>query len=134
MHGADQEIRHKNKVIFYGQADDQELNWLYQNAIALVMPSLMEGFGLPALEAMACGCLVLASDIPSLREVCGQAAIYFDPFKTKEIHQKMTNVLFSQDKKFLENKIKTGSQRAKNFSWQKMAEQTSRVYESCFSL
>ncbi|MEK9149094.1 MAG: glycosyltransferase, partial [Candidatus Desantisbacteria bacterium] len=50
---------------------------------------LMEGFGLPALEAMACGCLVLASDIPAFREVCGDAAIYFDPLNVEEISEKI---------------------------------------------
>ena len=55
------------KIIFYGRASDEELGVLYENAIAVVVPSLMEGFGLPALEAMANKCLVLASSIPSLK-------------------------------------------------------------------
>ena len=76
-------------VIFMQNVTDEELSGLYQNALALVLPSLMEGFGLTALEAMANKCLVLASDIPSLREVCGDAAIYFDPNKLEDIVETM---------------------------------------------
>src|SRR3989344_5402766 len=70
-----QSLRLSDKVIFLQNVSDKELSNLYQNALALIMPSLMEGFGLPALEAMANNCLVLASNIPSLKEVCGDAAL-----------------------------------------------------------
>lgn len=122
-----------NQVIFYGEANDQELSWLYQNAIALVLPSLMEGFGLPALEAMACGSLVLASDIPALKEVCGEVAIYFKPEKIEEIIDALYKAMnVSAKSKYQRREL--AKERAKLFSWQKMAEQTLRVYESCFSL
>ena len=124
----------RNEVVFYGQADDKELSWLYQNAIALILPSLMEGFGLTALEAMACGCLVLASDIPALREVCGEAAIYFDPYNVQEMEGKMEDVLTHDDKEQYQRRIREGKERAKMFSWKKMAEETLKVYENCFSI
>ena len=120
-----------NQVIFYGEANDQELSWLYQNAIALVLPSLMEGFGLPALEAMACGSLVLASDIPALKEVCGETAVYFDPYNVEEMEDKMSHVLTRDDKGQYQRRIREGKERAKMFSWKKMAEQTLKVYENC---
>jgi len=56
---------------------DEELSSLYRNAVALINPSLMEGFGLPCLEAMANKCLVLVSEIPAFEEICADAAIYF---------------------------------------------------------
>jgi len=120
----------ENDVIFYGEANDQELQWLYQNAIALIFPSLMEGFGLPALEAMACECLVLASNIPALKEVCGEAAVYFNPHKIEEIKEQINKVSINSNTRQYQEKIKKGKERAKMFSWQKMAEETLHVYNS----
>ena len=121
------------KIIFMQNVKDQELVSLYRNAIALMMPSLMEGFGLPALEAMANGCLVLASDIPSLKEVCGDAAIYFDPDSVYDIAEKMKEA-YSDNTYYYSDKKEKGLERMKNFSWKKMAEKTLKVYESCISL
>jgi len=121
----------EKSVLFYGEVSDEELSALYKNALALVIPSLMEGFGLPALEAMANKCLVLASDIPALREVCVDAAIYFNPSKTEEIAQKMTSVLHSNDTYHYSDKIKKGFRKARMFSWEKMARETLTVYENC---
>ncbi|HML29558.1 MAG TPA: glycosyltransferase, partial [Hyphomicrobium sp.] len=67
-------------VHFTGQISDAELIDWVQHAVALVIPSFYEGFGIPPLEAMAVGCPVAVADIPALRETCGDAAIYFDPF------------------------------------------------------
>ncbi len=122
------------KIIrFTGEANDEELADLYLNALGLVMPSLMEGFGLPALEAMANKCLVLASDIPSLREICGEAAVYFDPYNIGDMAEKLRKVRHdNQD--YYNDKKKRGIERAKLFSWQKMARQTLKIYESCVSL
>jgi glycosyltransferase involved in cell wall biosynthesis len=121
------------KVIFVQNVSDQELVNLYRNAIALIMPSLMEGFGLPALEAMANKCLVLASDIPSLKEVCADTAIYFDPYNVNDIMQKMKEV-YSNDMYYYSGKKEKGLERVKNFSWEKTARETLKVYESCISL
>jgi len=120
-------------VSFFQDIGDKELSGLYQNAKALILPSLMEGFGLPALEAMANNCLVLASDIPSLKEVCGDAAIYFDPYNASNIMEKMKEV-YSNDAYYYSDKKKKGLERVKNFSWKKTAEKTLKVYESCISL
>jgi glycosyltransferase involved in cell wall biosynthesis len=73
---------HLNKpdnVIMPGRLSDEEILALYRNAVALVFPSLYEGFGIPPLEAMTLGCPVLASRIPPIEEVCGDSALYFDP-------------------------------------------------------
>lgn len=116
-------------VIFYGEAHDEELSALYKNAKALVLPSLMEGFGLPAVEAMANKCLVVCSEIPALREVCGEAAIYFNPYDVNDIRNKM-EVIYSNDLDRYSENVERGLKRVKIFSWQEMAKQTLKIYES----
>lgn len=122
----------EKSVLFYGEAADEELLALYKNALALIIASLMEGFGLPALEAMANGCLVLASDTPSLKEVCKDAAIYFDPYNVEDIAKKM-KIIYSNDINHYSDILEKGLKRAKMFSWKKMAVQTLKVYENCSS-
>lgn len=119
-------------VIFKHDVSDEELVSLYRHAIGLVQPSLMEGFGLPALEAMANNCVVLASDIPSLKEICQESAIYFDPMHIEAIAETMKKVYF-YPKEF--SKLHAiGLERVKQFSWQKMAKETLAVYENSVSL
>ncbi|KKQ29636.1 MAG: Glycosyl transferase group 1 [Candidatus Levybacteria bacterium GW2011_GWA2_37_36] len=130
-----QSLRLSDKVIFLQNVSDKELSNLYQNALALIMPSLMEGFGLPALEAMANNCLVLASNIPSLKEVCGDAALYFNPLSINELADKLSMIaIHNTEYKELEEIRKRGIERARKFSWQKMARETLKVYESCVGL
>ncbi|OGH14363.1 MAG: hypothetical protein A2687_01920 [Candidatus Levybacteria bacterium RIFCSPHIGHO2_01_FULL_38_26] len=117
----------EKSVLFLGEVSDEELMILYKNARVLVMPSLMEGFGLPAVEAMANKCLVLASDIPTFREICGGVGVYFDPKNSEEIAKNLIPVLDSGDK--YRDKIEKGFERVKMFSWEKMAKETLRVYE-----
>lgn len=126
------ELKLIEDVVFLQNINDEELSNLYKNALALVMPSLMEGFGLPALEAMANNCLVLASNIPSLKEICQNAAVYFDPHSIDNIAEKMNEVYINEN---LYNDKKTGGlRRSMEFSWKKMAEETLKIYESCVSL
>lgn len=117
----------EKNILFFGEATDEELSKLYRNALALIMPSLMEGFGLPALEAMENRCLVLASDTAALKETCGDAAIYFDPYDIKDIAQKMRDV-YLNNIYHLSEKIEKGLARTKLFSWEKMAKETLNVY------
>jgi len=120
----------EKSVKFLGEVSDEELASLYKNARCFVMPSLMEGFGLPVLEAMANKCLVLASDIPAVREICGDAAIYFNPYDNEDIASKM-KALYSNDTYHYSDKIKKGFRKARMFSWEKMARETLTVYENC---
>lgn len=127
----DEEIKAKGleKMIrFLGEVNDNELAGLYQNALALVTPSLMEGFGLPGLEAMSQQCLVLASDIPVYKEIYQDACLYFQPTSIEAIHATILKVL---DKKedFASLRSK-GLDRFRSFSWKRMAKQTQDVYES----
>ncbi len=117
----------EDDIIFYGLASDKDLSFLYKNAICLVMPSLMEGFGLPIVEAMVNKCLVVCSDIPSLREIAKGNAIYFSPKNELEISNALKKAYSKDfDKEIIENAFKL----SKEFSWEKMAKETLRVYES----
>lgn len=119
-------------VKFLGEVSDEQLSILYRNALAFIIPSLMEGFGLPALEAMANRCLVLASDIPSLKETCGNGALYFNPLNIDELSEKLGMVaIHTTVYGELEKLRRRGVERARLFSWQKMAKETLKVYESC---
>lgn len=117
-------------IVFYKEATDNELSVLYKNALALIIPSLMEGFGLPALEAMANRCLVLASHIPCLKEICADTAVYFDPYDVKDMLKKMVNIYHSNDTYHYSDRIEKGLKRAKDFSWEKMARETLDIYRN----
>jgi glycosyltransferase involved in cell wall biosynthesis len=117
----------ENLVNLAGFVPDSELKILYQEAIALIQPSLMEGFDLNVVEAMAVGLPVVVSDIPVHREICGQVALYFDPYSPKEIVDKIKFIV--ENKKERERLKKLGLDQVKKYSWQKMAEQTLRAYE-----
>ena len=116
-------------IIYAGQISDEELSAYYKNAKAFVMPSFEEGFGIPLLEAMACGCPVVSSNKGSLMEVGGEAAEYFDPVKPDDMVEKIIKVL--EDKKLRNNMIEKGLKRYKEFSWKKLTEQTLEVYRKC---
>lgn len=118
-------------VKFFGYATDSELSDLYKKAKALIIPSFIEGFGLPALEAMSNKCVVLASDIPTLREICKDSAIYFDPRDKEDLEKKIMDISSSIE---INKYIEKGIRRATEFSWEKTAEKTLKIYESCVSL
>jgi glycosyltransferase involved in cell wall biosynthesis len=109
-------------------ASDQSLINLYSNAIAFIYPSLYEGFGIPLLEAMGCGCPVMASDKSSLPEIAADAALYFDPLDKDSI-------LYCAEKLFNDlslraSLVKKGYERQKMFSWESTAIKTQNLYHS----
>ena len=108
-----------------GQTDEQ-LREAYQSATMLVYPSLYEGFGLPPLEAMACGCPVVCANTASLPEVCGEAAEYFDPTSEEEISAKISYLLGNEARR--EELSRAGIAKAAEYSWARMAEETAAVY------
>lgn len=115
-------------IYFSGRVDDDELAWLYSHCAAYVFPSLMEGFGLPGLEAMTYGAPVVCSDATSLPEIYGQAAIYFNPLSVSDMAEKINSVLENDDVRT--QLVKKGYERTKRYSWRKMAAQTHQVYRS----
>jgi len=102
-----------------------ELGRLYRRAVCLLFPSFYEGFGLPALEAMAHGCPVVASGIPALREVCGDAALYCNPYDASDIAEKLGIV--ATDFRLQKQLRLLGLARAREFSWTNCARQTLAV-------
>jgi glycosyltransferase involved in cell wall biosynthesis len=109
-----------------GQLPEQDLPLLYAAASALAFPSSYEGFGLPALEAMASGCPVVAADGSALREVCRDAAVLFPPGDGAALRDALLRVL--RDAPFREGLVARGLERAARFRWERCAEQTLAVY------
>jgi len=114
-------------VIFTDFIDDSNLSWLYSNAQAYIFPSLMEGFGLPGLEAMGYGTPVVSSNATCLPEVYGQAAHYFNPLDTSDMAEAIDQVL--SDDKLRTRLAKAGYKQIKKYSWKKQAQETYAVYK-----
>jgi len=115
-------------VIFSENLTDAEVVALMNAADVFVFPSLEEGFGFPPLEAMACGTPVVTSNVSSLPEVVGDAALLVDPENVEEIASAIEKVL--TDEKLREELIRKGFERVKRFSWEKTARETIEVYKS----
>lgn len=122
-----EELGLKDVVHFPGYVLDADLPAIYSAADVLVMPSVYEGFGLPVLEAMACGTPVASSSASSLPEVGGDAARYFDPMNVDEMVETLRRVL--SDEELREGMSATGLKQAKKFSWERAACETMAVYE-----
>jgi glycosyltransferase involved in cell wall biosynthesis len=122
----------KDRVLFLDYVSQKNLPHLYSEAGAFVFPSLYEGFGLPPLEAMACGCPVIVSNVASLPEVCGDAGYYVDPYRVESIAEGIYQVL--TDESLRQSLIEKGLIRAKLFSWEKSAEEHLKVFEEVLGL
>lgn len=126
------ELQLDSDVIFTGGVSNEDLPVLYNGAEVLVYPAFAEGFGLPVLEAMACGTPVITSNTTSLPEVTGDAAILVNPYSSEEIGQALEKILSSVSlrKEFASK----GLQRAKKFSWAEAAKKTIEVYKEILSI
>lgn len=122
------ELNIRASVEHYGYASDTHLAKLYRCSTALVYPSLYEGFGIPPLEALACGTVAIACNSSSLPEVVGNAGILVDTAKVDELVDAMQFVLDHPAER--DRLITAGLQQAKQFSWEKTAQQTVEVYRS----
>jgi glycosyltransferase involved in cell wall biosynthesis len=118
----------RDAVIFPGYVPDEDLPAIYSGAQALAFPSLYEGFGLPVLEAMACGIPVVTSNSSSLPEVGGTAALYVDPRDVEALREAVRRVLC--DAALREQLQVQGLAQAAQFSWDRAAAQTEAVYEA----
>ena len=107
--------------------DDALLCRFYAEAVALVYPSLYEGFGLPPIEAMAHGCPVLASHAPPMPEIISDAGLFFDPADPAQLVDRLSEV---QEERVRDRLVRSGYRRAGTFSWRRSAEQTIEFYDS----
>ncbi len=122
----------EDSVQITGWVPREELYSLYERARAFVYPSAFEGFGMPVLEAMAAGIPVACSDIPPLREVAGNAALYFDPLNEDSIAAAIERVM--SDAQMQERLAQAGREHARPFTWQRSAEQTLAVLCKLYGL
>jgi len=118
-------------IIFTEYVPEEDLVLLYNGAELLAYPSLYEGFGLPILEAMSCGTPVITSNVSSMPEVAGKAALLIDPLNGEEIAWAIHKVLTDTE---LKNRLKnSGLERTAFFSWEKTARQTLEVYQEAYN-
>jgi glycosyltransferase involved in cell wall biosynthesis len=114
------------RLCFTGYLSDEELRGLYSSCKVFVYPSIYEGFGLPPLEAMACGAPVIAGRIPSLQEVLGSTARFVDPLDVNELARTIVELLDDENKRQM--LAAAGLEHAAKFSWEKTAHQTLDLY------
>ncbi len=122
-----QDIESNPDIEFKGRIDDIELIQLYSNALFFIYPSLYEGFGIPPIEAQACGCPVIVSNVASLSEVCGDSVLYCNPYDIDDIKAKMELLLNSENLR--QELISKGFENIKRFGWQKSAKQIGEILE-----
>lgn len=115
----------KSAVQFVGFVIPEDLPALYQLADIFVLPSVFEGFGFPPLESMAAGTPVACSNVTSLPEVCGDAAVLFDPYNIADMRLKMRQLL--EDESLKKSLVKKGFENLNRFSWKECAEKTAQV-------
>ncbi len=115
-------------VEYLGRISDEDMKKVYKDATAFVFPSLIEGFGLPGLEAMAVGLPVIAARASCLPEIYEEAALYFDPYDVNDLISKIKRILSDEDLR--KDLIRKGLIQVKKYSWSKMAKQTWEIYQN----
>ena len=128
VHEAAAAARHAKDIHFTGFVPNADVPALYRGAEAFLFPSLYEGFGLPLLEAMACGTPVAAANLSSLPEVAGDAALLFDPYDEEQIRDAIWRLI--SDDELRETLVSKGIKRASGYTWDRCADETLRVIRS----
>jgi glycosyltransferase involved in cell wall biosynthesis len=121
----------KDQIHFVGFTPDEIVADMYNVAEVFVYPSFYEGFGLPILEAQACGCPVITSNISSMPEVAGRGALLVDPYSVEEISAAMSSIIFDEASR--EPLIEKGLTNSAKFSWEKCADRTLQVYQEVYN-
>lgn len=127
-----QRTKHSEDIRFIGYVPDEDMPALYSAADLFVFPSLYEGFGIPVLEAQACGTPVLTSNGSALPEVGGEGAVYVDPYNIDDISNGILRSL--QDATLAENLSKKGLENVQRFSWKKSAIRLNRIVEDAVKI
>jgi len=117
-----------NDVIMPGWVDEEDVPFLYNGASAFIFPTKHEGFGIPVIQAMGCGTPIACSDIPVLREVVQDVALFFNPKNVCDIAIAMAEIIINNDLR--KSLVEKGNERAKNFNWRKCAQETLEVINS----
>ncbi|MBK6799148.1 MAG: glycosyltransferase family 4 protein [Acidobacteria bacterium] len=125
-----EKLKLQEQVLFTGYVEDSDLPALYSSAEAFIYPSLYEGFGLPPLEAMACGTPVITSNSSSLPEVVGKAGLMHDPQDHLALTRSIVEILSDKDSR--EHFIRAGLEQASRFSWDRAARETQAVYDEVY--
>ena len=119
--------QNKENIVLTGYIEEEDKISLYKMAEIFVFPSLYEGFGMPVLEAMACGVPVITSNVSSLPEVAGKAAILVNPLKVEEMTDAYSKILSNEE--FREKMIEEGIEQSKKFQWKESARKLEKIYE-----
>lgn len=130
-HEVTKQLGLQDRVVFLGQVSEDDLPALYSGAALFVFPSLYEGFGLPLLEAMACGVPAISSSTSSLPEIAGQAAVMVDPLDLSQLARALERVL--GDSNLRASMREEGLKQAAQFSWERTAKETLAVYRQVLS-
>jgi glycosyltransferase involved in cell wall biosynthesis len=120
-----------DRIILTGYIKNTDLPAIYSLCTVSLYPSLRESFGIPLLEAMACGAPVITSNTSSMPEIAGDAAVIIDPFKTEEITAAMVNLTTNESLK--KELVRKGIEQASKFSWRSMAENVLTIYEEIYA-
>lgn len=131
IYSAPEKFRVEERVRFLDYIASEDLPIFYQNAHCFVLPSLYEGFGLPVLEAMACGCPVVVSKTSSLTELVGEAGLLVNPLNINDIAENLQSIINNSELR--EDLIKKGLKQVKKFSWEKCARETLKVIENVWT-
>lgn len=129
---AAQELGLTEAVRLLGSVEKRDMSLLYRSASLLIFPSLFEGFGLPPLEAMASDCPVVCSNVASIPEVVGDAALLCNPYDPEAIADAMHRVL--TDEELRRALVQAGRERCRQFSWQRTVRETLKVLEEAASI
>jgi glycosyltransferase involved in cell wall biosynthesis len=125
-----EDLKLDGRVHFLGRVSSEDLLYLYNAAQMLAHPAFYEGFGLPPLEAMACGLPVIVSNVASLPEVVGDAALLVDPHDVDELTFAMWRVLNDSNLRY--EMSEKGLKQANSFSWERAARETLAIYQQVF--
>ncbi len=126
-----EKARNKNRIRILGYIDNADKSALYNLATIFAYPSFYEGFGLPILEAMACGCPVITGDSSSLPEAAGSAAVLVDVNNERAMEKAI--IVLANDEKIRQELSRQGLEQAKKFSWEKSADEYIKIFSSCHS-